>query len=174
MLSVSALNVMRAQSLPNVDFRDPVAVLGGMNASFQMGNQNDLYFTLWYGVYNRQTRRLRYASAGHPPALLFGESQPATQLLNRNFFIGGFPKVDYEASEATVPPNSRLYLFSDGVYEVDRPDGTMWSFEELQDFLSHPVAELGAEIEALYKTLQEMHAGDVLDDDFSLVRVDFR
>jgi len=174
LLSVSALNVLRSQSLPNVDFRDPVAVLGGMNASFQMGNQNDLYFTLWYGVYNRQTRRLKYASAGHPPALLFGDSQAATQLLSRNFFIGGFPQVDYEAAETDVPANARLYLFSDGVYEVDRPDGTMWSFEELQDYLSRPVAESGAEIEALYKTLQEMHAGDVLEDDFSLLRVDFR
>ena len=174
LLSVSALNVLRAQSLPNVDFREPVAVLGGMNASFQMGKQNDLYFTLWYGVYNRQTRRLRHASAGHPPALLFTDSQAATQLLSRNFFIGGFPQVDYEAAEIDVPANSRLYLFSDGVYEVDRPDGTMWSFEELQDYLSHPVAESGAEIEALYKTLQEMHSVDVLEDDFSLLRVDFR
>jgi sigma-B regulation protein RsbU (phosphoserine phosphatase) len=174
LLSVSALNVLRAQSLPNVDFREPVAVLGGMNASFQMGKHNDLYFTLWYGVYNRQTRRLRHASAGHPPALLFTDSQAATQLLSRNFFIGGFPQVDYEAAEIDVPANSRLYLFSDGVYEVDRPDGTMWSFEELQDYLSHPVAESGAEIEALYKTLQEMHSVDVLEDDFSLLRVDFR
>ena len=174
LLSVSALNVLRAQSLPNVDFREPVAVLGGMNASFQMGKHNDLYFTLWYGVYNRQTRRLRHASAGHPPALLFTDSQAATQLLSRNFFIGGFPQVDYEAAEIDVPANSRLYLFSDGVYEVDRPDGTMWFFEELQDYLSHPVAESGAEIEALYKTLQEMHSVDVLEDDFSLLRVDFR
>jgi hypothetical protein len=36
------------------------------------------------------------------------------------------------------------------------------------------VAESGSEIEALYRTLQEMHARDVLDDDFSLLRVDFR
>jgi sigma-B regulation protein RsbU (phosphoserine phosphatase) len=173
LLSVSALNVLRAQSLPNVDFRDPPAVLGGMNASFQMGKQNELYFTLWYGVYDRQTRGLRHASAGHPPALLFGDSLPATQLLSANLFIGGFPEVDYEGAETYVPANSRLYLFSDGVYEVDRPDGTMWSFEELQDYLSRPVAEPGTEMETLYKTLQEMHSGDVLDDDFSLLRVDF-
>lgn len=173
LLSVSALNVLRAQSLPNVDFRDPPAVLGGMNASFQMGKQNELYFTLWYGVYDRQTRGLRHASAGHPPALLFGDSLPATQLLSANLFIGGFPEVNYEGAETYVSANSRLYLFSDGVYEVDRPDGTMWSFEELQDYLSRPVAEPGTEIETLYKTLQEMHSGDVLDDDFSLLRVDF-
>ena len=157
-----------------MDFCDPVAVLGGMNAGFQMERQDGLYFTLWYCVYCRRTRRLRYSSAGHPPALLFCDSQPTAQLMTKNFFIGGFPKVDYAAAETDVPPNSRLYLFSDGVYEVDRPDGTMWSIEELQDYLSRPVAETGSEIEALYRTLQEMHARDVLDDDFSLVRIDFR
>ncbi len=173
LLSVSALNVLRSQSLPNVDFRDPTAVLCGMNASFQMGKQNDLYFTLWYGVYNRRTRRLKHASAGHPPALLFGDYLLATQLLCKNLFIGGFPQVDYEGAETCVSAKSRLYLFSDGVYEVDRPDGTMWSFEELQDYLSRPVPEPGTEIDALYKTLQEMHSNEILDDDFSLMRLDF-
>jgi phosphoserine phosphatase RsbU/P len=174
LLSVSALNVLRAQSLPAVDFCDPAAVLGGMNANFQMEKQNELYFTLWYGVYNRQTRRLRHASAGHPPALLFGDSSlPAEQLICQNMFIGAFPKVEFERSEAQVPKDSRLYLFSDGVYEVERPDGTMWSFEELQDYLSGPPTEPGTEIEDLYKALQEMHSSVVLDDDFSLLRLDF-
>lgn len=174
LLSVSALNVLRSQSLPGVDFRDPIAVLGGMNAGFQMERQDGLYFTLWYGVYCRPTRRLRYSSGGHPPALLLGGGQPPTQLMTRNFFIGGFPNVEYVAAEIDVPADSRLYIFSDGVYEVDKPDGTMWSIEELQDYLSRPVAEPGSEIEALYKSLQEYHARDVLDDDFSMVRVNFR
>jgi sigma-B regulation protein RsbU (phosphoserine phosphatase) len=174
LLSVSALNVLRSQSLPGVDFRDPVAVLSGLNAGFQMERQNGLYFTLWYGVYCRRMRRLRFASGGHPPALLFGDRQSPTQLMTRNFFIGGFPNADFAVAEVDVPANSRLYVFSDGVYEVDKPDGTMWDIQDLQDYLGRPVAESGSEIEALYKTLQQMHARDVLDDDFSLVRVDFR
>ncbi len=88
-------------------------------------------------------------------------------------FIGAFPKVEFEGAETEVPKDSRLYLFSDGVYEVERPDGTMWSFEELQDYLNRPPAEPSTEIEALYKTLQELHSGETLDDDFSLLRLDF-
>ena len=88
-------------------------------------------------------------------------------------FIGAFPKVQFEGAETQVPKDSRLYLFSDGVYEVERPDGTMWSFEELQDFLTRPPAEPGKEIETLYKTLQGLHSDATLDDDFSLLRLDF-
>ncbi|MGD0224803.1 MAG: SpoIIE family protein phosphatase [Terriglobia bacterium] len=174
LLSVSALNVLRSQSLPHVDFREPAAVLGGMNASFQMEKQNDLYFTMWYGVYDRQTRRLKYSCAGHPPALLFIGCEPPTQLFTQNFFIGGFLGGPFHADEILVPSHSRLYLFSDGVYEVDSPDGSMWTLEGLQGFLQSSAAVSGQEIDALWKKLQEMHGSDVLEDDFSLLRVDFQ
>jgi sigma-B regulation protein RsbU (phosphoserine phosphatase) len=139
-----------------------------------MSKHNNLYFTLWYGVFNRRTRRMRYSSAGHPPALLFADSRTPAQLMTKNFFIGGFPKAAYDAAEVEVNANSRLYLFSDGVYEVERPDESMWSLEELQQYLSEQPAEAGgAEMDVLYAMLQRMHACQILEDDFSMVRVDF-
>ena len=81
--------------------------------------------------------------------------------------------MEFESAETQVPKDSRLYLFSDGVYEVEKPDGTMWSFDELQDYLSRPPADPGTEIEGLYKILQELHSSEILDDDFSLLRLDF-
>src|SRR5205823_2247965 len=36
LLSVSAMNVLRSQALPNTDFRDPGQVLRGLSATFQM------------------------------------------------------------------------------------------------------------------------------------------
>jgi len=47
LLSISAMNVLRSQALPNVDFRNPGAVLGGLNETFQMERQNNMYFTIW-------------------------------------------------------------------------------------------------------------------------------
>jgi sigma-B regulation protein RsbU (phosphoserine phosphatase) len=174
LMSVSALNVLRSQSLASVDFREPAAVLGGMNSSFQMEKQNGLYFTMWYGVYDRRSRRLSYSCGGHPPALLFGEGDAPRQLFTQNFFIGGFLDQPFRAGEILVPAHSRLYIYSDGVYEVDRPDGTMWTMEDLQAFLHSSSAASGQEIDALWKMLKEMHGSDVLEDDFSLLRVDFQ
>ena len=33
-----------------------------------MEQNHELYLTLWYGVFDRRTRRLRFVSGGHPPA----------------------------------------------------------------------------------------------------------
>jgi sigma-B regulation protein RsbU (phosphoserine phosphatase) len=70
LLSVSALNVLRSQSLPNTDFRDPGQVLQGLNLAFDMDLHDNKYFTIWYGVFRKSTRHLFYAGGGHPPALL--------------------------------------------------------------------------------------------------------
>jgi len=51
LLSVSALDAMRVQSLPNTDFGAPEQVLAAMNDAFQMQKHNNLYFTcLVWGV----------------------------------------------------------------------------------------------------------------------------
>jgi sigma-B regulation protein RsbU (phosphoserine phosphatase) len=115
LLSVSALNVLRAQNLPNTDFHVPDRVLASLNDTFQMQDHNDLYFTIWYGVYNRVTRELRYASGGHPPALLYAGAGEKNQLITPNFFIGGMSDSTYESGAVSLPAGpARLYIFSDG------------------------------------------------------------
>ena len=70
LLSVSAMNALRSQALPQTDFRGPAQVLAALNNAFQMDQQNGLFFTIWYGVYHKPARRIDYAGGGHPPALL--------------------------------------------------------------------------------------------------------
>ena len=70
LMSAAAANTLRSEALPNTDFRAPAALLGALNQAYLMEDQNNLFLTIWYGVFNKRTRRLAYASAGHPPALL--------------------------------------------------------------------------------------------------------
>lgn len=54
LLSISAINVLRNQTLAATDFLAPSEVLSGLNKVFQMDRHNDMYFTIWYGVYDRR------------------------------------------------------------------------------------------------------------------------
>jgi sigma-B regulation protein RsbU (phosphoserine phosphatase) len=173
LLSVSALNVLRSQTLPGTDFRMPDQVLTALNGAFQMQDHNELYFTIWYGVFNRTTRELRYASGGHPPALLITADGQTSQLITENFFIGGMEDSTYVSGTASLPGPARLFLFSDGAYEVDRKDGAMWTLEELGEYLTPHPLDGSAEIDSLYGFLQELHGQEILDDDFSILKVSF-
>ena len=119
-------------------------MLDSLNQAYQMERHDELYFTIWYGVYHAPTRRLRYASAGHPPPILVsgprdaaGEVQP---LPANGPCIGMSPTARYQEERCVLPSPARLFVFSDGTYEVGRPDGSMLEFSALAEALSQPVA----------------------------------
>ena len=97
--SVAVLNLLRSRTLPNIDYYKPSDVLRALNTTFQMSYQNDKYFTIWYGVYNRISRQLVYASAGHPPAVLISQSPASTAKIQRlktpGMPVGMFPDAPY-------------------------------------------------------------------------------
>jgi len=175
LLSVAACNTLRSGGLPGTNFLLPEQVLSSLNQAFQMENHADLYFTIWYGVYHHSTGRLRYASAGHPaPILVSGASgtRGDTQTLSaQGPPVGMSPRARYRSEERTLVAPARLFVFSDGVFEIGRPDGTMVAVDEFRDVLSRPAADAGGELEALLRFAREAHGADVLEDDFSILRL---
>ncbi|MDP3583347.1 MAG: SpoIIE family protein phosphatase, partial [Ignavibacteria bacterium] len=102
LLSVSAINILRTQSLLNTDFYNPSSVLSSLNNVFQMERNADKYFTMWYGVLNLKTNEILFSSAGHPPAILIrANSAGANELFQlgvKNNFIGFLPNVEFSHS----------------------------------------------------------------------------
>ena len=174
LLSVSVINVLRSQNLNRVDFRDPSAVLAALNDTFPMEQNNNLYFTLWYGVYHRPSRMIRFAAGGHPPALLFAPDGTSTELGARGMVVGGMAGAPYAAREVEVPPGATLYVFSDGVYEIARPGGRVWELEEFAEYLGRLRAEAPEDLfAALYAHVLAMRGTECLDDDFSIMEIAF-
>jgi serine phosphatase RsbU (regulator of sigma subunit) len=173
LLSIAVLHLLQAASLRDVDFRDPAQVMRALNETYQMQRGNDLYFTLWYGVYHPATRELDYGCAGHPPAALIDAGGQAPRLLKaKGLPIGLMPGTAYGRERIVVPANTKLYLFSDGAYEVQRPDGTMMRYEELLQLISGPAAG-ESDLDLVFQHLQRTRGITVLDDDFSIVRFVF-
>jgi sigma-B regulation protein RsbU (phosphoserine phosphatase) len=69
----------------------------------------------------------------------------------------------------TVPAGSRLYVYSDGVYEVQMPDGREMA---LEDFISL-VAEPPAGITSVRAAVSQLQGKTQFDDDFSLIELVF-
>jgi phosphoserine phosphatase RsbU/P len=138
-----------------------------------MQSASDSYFTLWYGVYAPATRTLEYACGGHPPALLISRDGSTVQLLKtKGVAVGLVANVVYETREMTVPQGNRLYLLSDGAFELEKPDGTLLDFAELVDFFRPPVPP-GSDLDNWFSYLLQLRGARHLDDDFSIARFDF-
>jgi len=173
LLSVSALNAIRSEALPHTDFHDPGAVLAALNKAFPMERQNDMFFTVWYGVFHRGSRVMRWAGGGHPPALLVPATGAPQKLDSDGPLIGAVDGLEFSGSEVVVPPNSRLYVYSDGAFEISRPDGSMWGFEEFVATLTKPPAGAESPIDALVTRVRAISGRDDFHDDFSMVELAF-
>lgn len=177
LLSISAINVIRSEGLPHTDFRDPGATLSALNETFLMEKHNNMYFTIWYGIYNRKDMTLSYSSAGHPPALLINRSPDGSpdvkQLSTPGMVLGGMPGTKYVTQTWKLALPCTLYVLSDGTFEIVRPDGTIWPFEDYVKFLVNATAAGRPALDDLEKKARELHGPGALDDDFSILKVDF-
>jgi sigma-B regulation protein RsbU (phosphoserine phosphatase) len=168
LLSVTAINVLRSAALPQTDFRDPGAVLSALNEAFPMEKQNNMYFTIWYGVHKRSTGELRYASAGHPPSVLCKSGGDVLTLSTPGIAIGMMPDMIYRTKLGEISAGDRLHLVSDGTFEVETAPGEMLAFADFVEKLS-----ASDEPELVLDWVRGLNGPGPLPDDFSLLTVDF-
>jgi sigma-B regulation protein RsbU (phosphoserine phosphatase) len=175
--SISVLNLLRSRALKGLNYYKPSDVLKALNDTFQMNYQNDKYFTIWYGVYDRAKRQLTYASAGHPPAILLSTKSPllteAKRLRTSGLPVGMFPQVKYVDGFCDVEEDSILYIFSDGVYEITQSDGTLWTLEAFIEMLSNLKHPVTCHLDQVLNHIMALNIKEVFDDDLSIVQIKF-
>ena len=174
--SVSVLNLLRSKAIPNIDYHQPSDVFRALNNTYQMTAQNDKYFTIWYGVYNRSLGQLVYASAGHPPAVLISGNSHLTKvnkLKTPGMPIGMFPESTYIDNSCEIEQLSSLYIFSDGVYEIPEPGGGIWGIDNFINLILEYNKTGYYNLEEVLNYVRKLNCGNIFNDDFSLLKVTF-
>lgn len=174
LLSTSVHNALRRYSLANVRFDRPDEVLSALNKAFPMELNDSKFFSIWYGVYDLTTRVLSYSVGGHPPAVLFTRGdRPPVILGPTDLLLGVQEDAEYAVREFLVHPESRLYLFSDGIYEIPKPDGGILRRCEFVDLLREVDPWSHDRLDAILGRLYEIKGTTEFDDDVSLLEVEF-
>ena len=175
--SISVLNLLRSRALKDLNYYQPSAVLAALNNTFQINYENDKYFTIWYGVYNRVTRQLIYASGGHPPAIMIsGTTQTNTdvkRLKTPGMPVGMFPEAKYVDSSCYIEKSSTLYIFSDGAYEITQTDGNLWNLEAFIQILISLQYSVDNQLDYILSYLIDLNSKETFEDDLSILQVKF-
>jgi sigma-B regulation protein RsbU (phosphoserine phosphatase) len=177
LLSISILNLLRSQSFGKEKFYEPSAIMIELNRAFQMSQHNGRYFTMWYGVYERSQRKLIYANAGHPQGILISgtpENPQIQELPSLDMPIGFFPDVDYASSELLIAPDSKLFICSDGIFEVLQENDKIWGMPKFFDYLVEKFS-LSEEIStnSILQKIQSETPNAKFGDDVSLLQIHF-
>lgn len=172
LLSVSVKNILRTQALGHIDFTRPDQVLKALNGTFRMENQHDMYFSIWYGVYNKKTRQLSYSSAGSPPAIIIYNQNEKVEmeiLKCPGIIIGIRENAEFQVQKMDLPVICKLYLFSDGIFEVHKRDGSMLNFNEFSNILHQQAVSDTRDLTKIITKVQGITGTASFRDDVSLV-----
>ncbi|MCM6778242.1 SpoIIE family protein phosphatase [Nocardia sp. CDC159] len=76
-----------------------------------------IYATAVCGLYNPQTRVLRWARAGHLPPILIRDGRARTLPLLDGIILGALAETTYEEAELQLEPGDTLLFYTDGLIE---------------------------------------------------------
>jgi sigma-B regulation protein RsbU (phosphoserine phosphatase) len=144
---------------------------------FQMDRHNQMFFTIWYGVFHAQRHEITYACGGHPPAILLTDATRPSSRIQRlkvpGPAVGAIPEAVFASGLVKVGPFSRLFLFSDGVYELVKPDGTVLSLEEFVQRLDSRSRATASSPDTTIAFAESIQNSKTFADDLSLVEFTF-
>ena len=175
--SLSVINLLRYKGLNQVNYYQPKEVLKGLNRTFQMTQRNDKYFTIWYGVYNKKKKVLTYATAGHPPAVLLSndpyDALGKQYLKTPGFPVGMFPESEYVEEKCKIVNPCSIYIFSDGIYEINQLNGDMWKLNDFIDLLKYQHQFSDKNLDDILDRVKRKNPEYNFSDDLSIMRLDF-
>jgi sigma-B regulation protein RsbU (phosphoserine phosphatase) len=108
------------------------------------------FATAFLGVLEPESGRVRYANAGHNPALLLRASGAVEQVLATGTPLGVLPAARYPAAEVALAPGDCLVLYTDGIVEATNPADEEYGLERLVDSV---VRHRGESLESLSRAL---------------------
>jgi serine phosphatase RsbU (regulator of sigma subunit) len=170
MHAVSVMNVLRQRSVPGVDMKDPARAAAHLNEMFPMERHGGMLLSLWYGVFDLATRNLAFTSAGHHASYLVDAQRSSSSALDvSNVLIGMIPGYTYRSASAQVPPGSTLYVFSDGVFEIEPAGAGAWGLDDFIALLTAPAEPARRESRRILETVVARTGREAFEDDFTLV-----
>ena len=96
----------------------PANIMRTINQTGCRNNDRSMFVTLFVGVLDLPTGRLRYCNAGHDAPVMIVDGKPQLLEVRSNLLLGIINDFDFEAQECQLPPGSTLLLYTDGVTEA--------------------------------------------------------
>jgi sigma-B regulation protein RsbU (phosphoserine phosphatase) len=144
---------------------DPAAVVTAVNRQLYACSPADRFATLFYGVFDENTRLLEYVSAGHNPALVIRHGGDTVRLEASGPPVGLFEETVYEAQTVGLYAGDLILAYTDGVVEATNDDGEEWGVEGLLAAIHRcGSCEPDGAVEAAFAALDTFSSGKQTDD----------
>ena len=92
-----------------------------------------MFITAQVAYFSYRDNMVATATAGHCPILRYSpDTKQLTQMHDGGVPLGVLDDVQYHTTTTTCAPGNRFLFLTDGLYEVQSPEGTMLGLDGLQ------------------------------------------
>jgi sigma-B regulation protein RsbU (phosphoserine phosphatase) len=135
-LAAALLGSMTKLAMSAVHEKSPDLQLSGMNRLMTPQLPEGRFVTLGCGLFQPNTATLLYASAGHPPSLVFfRDVNEVHEVKGKGFALGFFEESSYSLQEIDMAPGDIFLAFTDGITEAQNLAGEMYGTTHLKKVL---------------------------------------
>ena len=113
----------------------PGTCLQMVNETLADASRSDVFVTVFYGIFDRRDGTLRYANGGHNPPVLVAPGQADLLPLTGGVALAMFDGLDYEDGQVKIPPQGKLFLYTDGVPESTNVDEEEFGYDRMRENL---------------------------------------
>ena len=135
------------QGLSKSRTHDPAKILKAVNRQIGANNPADMFVTLWLGILEISTGRLKAANAGHEyPCLRHNDGEYRLLKDPHGLVLGAMDESEYRDYELQLVPGDTFFVYTDGVTEAANAEGELFGTERMTEALNQepnaPVAKL--------------------------------
>lgn len=128
------------------------------------------FITVFWMLVDGPRRRVTYVNAGHEPPFRI-DTRGRIHRLSRGGFLTGFmPEAEYEQEDLQIEPGEVIVAFTDGVVEVENPEGVEFGRKRLEDLTVANRALSARELtDRIMAEVDAFAGGCAYRDDFTLL-----
>ncbi len=151
-------------------------IVAHLNDAMTSNNDYSMFVTLFVGILDLPTGRLRYCNAGHDAPLLIG-SGIGLLPTESNIPIGVMPGWKYVSQEALIDPYTTIFLYTDGLTEAEDCQQALFGEERVIDTARKALADGQQQPQALIERMmaatQAFVAGAQQSDDLTMLAIQY-
>ncbi len=155
----------------------PERIVRALNDTVNETNETNMFVTLFVGVLDLPTGRLRYCNAGHCPPFVIGKDWQQPLNVDTNVPIGIVENWKYTAQETTLKTNTTIFTYTDGVLEAENAEYEQFGEQRMHMTIDNMPANERTQPEELImemtKRVEQFTDGMKQNDDLTMLAILF-
>jgi len=152
----------------------PEEVFINVNNQLCEGNDENMFVTAWMGVLEISTGKFTFVNAGHNPPILKEKNEQIWLKSKPGFVLGGMEDIKYSQNEITLNPETRIFLYTDGVTEAINDNEEAFGEERLFDYINKEESEIDQVLKSVKNKVDEFAGNKDQFDDITMLILEYK